>query len=85
MSTNWNRISLRTYDQESQDLSSHLPLDVVLQHVLVHRVKVTAAHVVIVVGRCVAELLTVGPIFQIIGLVAVVVVKVALTKQKNVT
>lgn len=85
MSTNWNRISLSMYGQESQDSNSHLPLDVVLQHVLVHSVKVTAAHVVIVVGRCVAELLTVGPVFQIIGLVAVVVVKVALTEQKNVT
>lgn len=66
-----------------EDLNLHLPLDVVLQQVLINRVKVVAAHVVVVVGHCVAKLLAVGSVFHIVGLVAVVVVKVALTGQKQ--
>lgn len=64
-------------------LDSHLPLDVVLQQVLINREEVIAAHVVVVVGHCVAKLLAVGSIFHIVGLVAVVVVIVTLTGQKN--
>lgn len=44
----------------------HLPLDVVLEQVLVHRVQVIAAHVVVVVGHGVAELLPVGTVFHIV-------------------
>lgn len=60
----------------------HLPLDVVLEQVLVHRVKVVAAHVVVVVGDCVGELLAIRSIFHIVRLVAVVVVKVAFGRRK---
>lgn len=60
----------------------HLPLDVVLQQVLVHGVKVVTAHVVVVVGHCVGELLAVRPVFHVIGLVAVVVVKVAFGREE---
>lgn len=61
----------------------HLPLDVVLQQVLVNRVKVIAAHVVVVVGHCVGELLAIRPVFHVIGLVAVVVVKVAFGREER--
>lgn len=61
----------------------HLPLDVVLQEALVHRVKVAAAHVVVVVGHRVAELLPVGSILHVVGLVAVVVVVVAWGGQRE--
>lgn len=54
-----------------------MSLDVVLQQVLVHRVQVVAAHVVVVVGHRVAELLSIGAVFHIVGLVAVVIVIVA--------
>lgn len=58
-------------------LNSHLSLDVVLQNIVIDRVMIVAAHVVVVVGHRVAELLAVGGIFPIIGLVAVVVVALA--------
>lgn len=64
-------------------LNSHLPFDVVLQQVLIDRVKVVAAHVVVVVGHRVAELLAVGSIFHVVGLVAVLVVIVALMGQTD--
>lgn len=41
---------------------------------MIDRVQIVAAHVVVVVGHRAAELLTVGGIFPIIGLVAVVIV-----------
>lgn len=63
--------------------NSHLPLDVVLQQVLIDGVQVAAAHVVVVVGHRVAELLTIGPVFHIVGLVAVVVIVVTLIEQKQ--
>ncbi len=66
-----------------EELNLHLPLDVVFQQVLVDGVKVVAAHVVVVVGHRVAELLAIGSVFHIVGLVAVVVVIVALTGQKQ--
>lgn len=66
-----------------EKLNLHLPLDVVLQQVLVHRVKFGAAHVVIVVGDSVAVLLSVGSVFHVVGLVAVVVVIVAFTGGKK--
>lgn len=66
-----------------EEMNLHLSLDVVLQQVLIDGVKVVAAHVVVVVGNCVAELLGVGSVFHIVGLVAVVVVIVALTGQKQ--
>ncbi len=59
------------------ELHLHLPLDVILQQVLIHRVKVVAAHVVVVVGHRVAKLLAVWSVFHIIRLVAVLVVIVA--------
>lgn len=65
------------------DLNLHLSLYVVLQQVLIDRAKVAAAHVVVVVGHCVAKLLAVGSVLYIVGLVAVVVVIVALTGQKQ--
>lgn len=65
------------------DLNLHLSLYVVLQQVLIDRAKVVAAHVVVVVGHCVAKLLAVGSVLYIVGLVAVVVVIVALTGQKQ--
>lgn len=49
---------------------------------MIDRVKVVAAHVVVVVGHR-AELLTVGRIFPVIGLVAIAVVVVALTGQET--
>lgn len=64
-------------------LDVHLPLDVILQQVLIHGVKVVAAHVVVVVGHRVGKLLAVGSVFHIVGLVAVVVVKVALKGEKK--
>lgn len=66
-----------------KNLNLHLPLDVVLQQVLIDGVQVVAAHVVVVVSHCVAELLAIGPIFHIVGLVAVVVIIVTLTGQKQ--
>lgn len=65
------------------DLNLHLSLYVVLQQVLIDRAKVVAAHVIVVVGHCVAKLLAVGSVLYIVGLVAVVVVIVALTGQKQ--
>lgn len=59
-------------------LDVHLPLDVILQQVLIHGVKVVAAHVVVVVGHRVGKLLAVGAVFHVVGLVAIAVVKVAL-------
>lgn len=59
-------------------LDVHLPLDVILQQVLIHGVEVVAAHVVVVVGHRVGKLLAVGSVFHIVGLVAIVVVKMAL-------
>lgn len=50
---------------------------------MIDRVKVVAAHVVVVVGHRVAEFLTVGGIFPVIGLVAIAVVVVALTGQER--
>lgn len=64
-------------------LSLHLPLDVVLQQVLIDGEKVVAAHVVVVVGHRVAELLSVRSVFHIVGLVAIVVVVLALMGQKQ--
>lgn len=57
---------------ETQD--SHLPLDVVLEQVVVDGVHVVAAHVVVVVGHRAVELLSVGAVLRVIGLVAIVVV-----------
>lgn len=57
--------------------SSHLPLDVVLEQVLVHRIQFAAAHVVVVVGGRVAEFLPVEAVFRVVRLVALVVVVVA--------
>lgn len=62
-------------------LDVHLPLDVILQQVLIHGVKVVAAHVVVIVCHRVGKLLAVGPVFHIVGLVAIVVVKVALKRE----
>lgn len=62
---------------DTRSVNSHLPLDVVLQQVLVNGEKVIAAHVVVVVGHRVAELLAVRSVFHIIRLVAVAVVKVS--------
>lgn len=67
----------------TEKLNSHLPLDVVLQQVLIDSVKVIAAHVVVIVGHRVAELLSVGSVFHIVGLVAVVIVVVALKGEKQ--
>ena len=53
---------------------SHLPLDVVLEQVVVHGVELRAAHVVVVVGDGAVELLAVGAVLPLVGLVAVVVV-----------
>lgn len=66
---------------KERDLNSHLSLDVVFQNIVINRVKIVAAHVVVVVGHRVAELLAV--IFSIIGLVAVAVVVVALTGKET--
>lgn len=64
-------------------LDVHLPLDVILKQVLIHGVKVVAAHVVVVVGHRVGKLLAVRSVFHIVGLVAVVVVKVALKREEK--
>lgn len=50
---------------------------------MIDRVKIIAAHVVVVVGHRAIELLTVGGIFPVIGLVAIAVVVVALTGQET--
>lgn len=50
---------------------------------MIDRVKIVAAHVVVVVGHRAAELLTVGGILPVIGLVAIAVVIVALTGQET--
>lgn len=50
---------------------------------MIDRVKVVAAHVVVVVGHRAVELLTVGGIFPIIGLVVIAVVAVALMGQET--
>lgn len=63
---------------KEKDLNSHLSLDVVFQNIVIDWVKIVAAHVVVVVGHRVAELLAVGGIFSIIRLVAIAVVIVAL-------
>lgn len=52
--------------------------------VVVHGEKVVAAHVVVVVGHCVAKLLAAGTVFHVVGLVAVMVVIVALKGQKKI-
>lgn len=67
---------------KEKDLNSHLSFDVVFQNIVINWVKIVAAHVVVVVGHRVAELLTVGGIFSFIGLVAIAVVVVALTGQE---
>lgn len=64
-------------------LSLHLPLDVVLQQVLIDGEKVVATHVVVVVGHRVAKLLSVRAVFHIVGLVAIVVVVLALKGQRQ--
>lgn len=61
----------------------HLPLDVVFQQVLIHRVQVIAAHVVVVVGDGAVILLAVRSVFCIVGLVAVVVIIVTFTGKKR--
>lgn len=50
---------------------------------MIHRVKIVAAHVVVVVGHRAAELLTIGRIFPVIGFVAIDVVVVALRGQET--
>lgn len=67
----------------TEKLNSHLPFDVVLQQILIDRVKVIAAHVVVIVGHRVAELLSVGSVFYVVGLVAVVIVVVALKGEEQ--
>lgn len=66
----------RPYTPLPSELDSHLSLDVVLQQVLVHRVQLSAAHVVVVVRDGVAKLLAVGAVLPVVGLVGVVVVVV---------
>lgn len=68
---------------KEKDFNSHLSLDVVFQNIVIDGVKIVAAHVVVVVGHRVAELLAVGGIFSIIRLVAVAVVVVALTAEET--
>lgn len=68
--------------QSTEKLNLHLPLDVVLQQVLIHRVQIVAAHVVVVVGDRAVILLAIR-VFCIIGLVAVVVIIVTFTREKE--
>lgn len=67
----------------TEELNLHLPLDVVLQQVLVHRVQIVAAHVVVVVGDRVAVFLAVRSVFSIVGLVVVVVIIVTFAGEKQ--